>query len=122
MAFVVGYKCKICEWETTKKGWRNESLRMNEHFEKHHQLELKTVKESENLVRKLTVEIEKKYLKSLSDYIESIPSKSSKRWKCSSCDEPPLPYSNKFWHIDNCHSTTLPKTYRGPYKKQKVLK
>lgn len=116
---IVGYKCKICSWETTKRGWKNESLNMNEHFEKHHPFEIKTINKSKNLVSKLTAEIEEKYLKTLSEYVESMPSKPSKKWKCPRCATEPMSYSSKLWHLDNFHNKIVaPKRMLGINDKQ----
>ena len=115
---IVGYKCKICGWETTKNGWRNESLRMNDHFAKFHSSETMAIKESEDLVRNLTEEIQQKYLKTLSEYIVPMESQPQKLWKCPNCATKPMSYSSKLWHNNNFHNKILPKKMLGKNDEQ----
>ena len=84
--YVSGYKCKLCDFETAKKGWRVGQIEIEKHLQEKHEIH-------ENRGESVT----------------GIKPKPRKLWKCPHCATEPLPYSSKQWHIDNWHSKTLPR-------------
>lgn len=84
MSRVVGYKCKLCKYETSKRGWRLGQVDMEEHFRKQH-------KEDEVMGN-----------------VETIEAEPRKLWTCPNCQKE-MSYHLKHYHTQNYHRKIQPK-------------
>ncbi len=82
---ITGYKCKHCNFETEKKGWRIGQIVIEDHLKDVHGIET-----------------------NIGDNVILIKAKPRKLWKCPICKKE-MSYGNKYYHQENAEKYCLTK-------------